>query len=371
MRVARAAKFPPNRWYPLLKRLGADALASPTARDLQNADLTNEEISSLLDKDLDTRLDGEFKAARHHGWALLCPDDPRYPPLLELVAVPPPVLTVRGVVDSLSLPSLSVVGTRRPNPYGEGATVQLVGPLAAAGIAIVSGLALGIDGKAHATALAAGGVTVAVCGCGLDRVYPEKHHELAREIVKRGALVSEFSPSMPPLPENFPQRNRIIAGLSHAVLVVQAAAQSGSLHTANDAANEGRPVLVVPGRIGERISDGALKLIRDGGIMVRSPEDILEEIPALAAAVRGRMVTIAAGSGDDLPATASGTARKVFDTIPQSDEIALDDLLDNCVLSTEAVLEGLFELELAGIVEALAGSRYRRTTSMQRYPKGS
>ncbi len=368
--MARAAKFPPNRWYPLLKRLGAEALAAPTASALKQAELTGDEISGLLDRDLDTRLDGEFKAARYHGWTLLCPDDERYPTLLKLVAVPPPVLTVRGAVDSLLLPSLSVVGARRPNPYGESATAHLVQPLAAAGIAIVSGLALGIDGKAHASALAVDGVTVAVCGCGLERVYPERHVELANEIVKRGALVSEFPPSMPPLPENFPQRNRIIAGLSHAVLVVQAAAQSGSLHTANDAANEGRPVLVVPGRIGERISDGTLKLIRDGGIMVRSPEDILEEIPALAKAVRGRMVTIAAGSGDDLPATASGTARKVFDAIPESDEIDLDVLLENNLLSTEAVLEGLFELELAGFIEALAGSRYRRRSAMQQHPTG-
>lgn len=349
------------RWHPLIAQLGAETLSAPDRAQLSAAELTDDELEALLDPVLEQRIEGELAAAAHHGWSILCPDDPRYPPLLRQIAVPPPVLTVRGRVDALSQPALAVVGTRRPNSYGEWATAEFVRPLAAAGVAIVSGLAIGIDGVAHRIAIEAGGTTVAVCGRGLSAIYPERHAGLAERIAEAGAVVSEFSPGMPPLPENFPRRNRIIAGLGHALLVVQAAAQSGSLSTANQAASEGRPVLAVPGRVGERVSDGVLKLIRDGGIMVRGPEDLLEEVPALAEAAGGRLSHAPVDRGALLPPTLSGTARKVFDLLPEQDERELDALLDASPLSTEAVLEGLFELELAGYVEQLPGARFRRS----------
>jgi DNA processing protein len=187
--------------------------------------------------------------------------------------------------------------------------------------------------------------------------------KLAQRITELGALITEFPPTMPPLADNFPRRNRIISGIAHAVLIVQASRHSGALYTANFAVEEGRSVLVVPGRVADPLAAGNLALLRDGGIMVRDANDILEEVPALQAALQSVLNAESLGSiaPNPLPPSTSSMARTVYRSIPLQDEIAIDELLADLDLPADQVLAGLFELELIGMVEQQPGSRFRRT----------
>jgi len=216
--------------------------------------------------------------------------DPRYPARLLHTADPPLVLFVQGRAEALSGHArLAVVGSRNPTPQGEQNARLFAQALAQAGLCIVSGLALGVDGAAHEGALAGGGHTLAVVATGLDRVYPARHRDLAHRITEHGALISEYPLGTPPLAHHFPQRNRIIAGLSLGTLVIEAALQSGSLITARLAAEQGSEVFAIPGSIHSPLSRGCHALIRQGAKLVESAQDVLEDLrlgdaPALAAA---------------------------------------------------------------------------------------
>ncbi len=256
-------------------------------------------------------------------------DDDRYPPLLRAIPDPPVVLWCRGETAHLSRPGIAVVGSRAATPHGLEMAARLAGDLARAGLVVVSGLARGIDSAAHAAALAAGGATVAVLGCSPDRVYPAEHAGLARNIQSAGVLVSEFPPSTPPLPHHFPLRNRIISGLSHAVVVVEAPEKSGSLITAASAVEQGRDVLVVPGHsVGARNRGGHL-LIRDGAKLVESADDILQEV--------GRPVSPAGARQPDSD-----------DSLPAGVDFTVDEIAARTGERASAVLARLLDLELAG-----------------------
>jgi DNA processing protein len=210
---------------------------------------------------------------------------PSYPVLLASISDAPLVLFVEGDASALTLPQLAVVGSRNPTHIGRDTAVQFAQHLAAAGLAITSGLALGIDAAAHRGALAAGGRTIAVLGCGLDRIYPRENAALAQEIAARGALVSDLPTGMPPLKQHFPRRNRLISGLSVGTLVVEAAMQSGSLITARLAAEQGREVFAIPGSIHSTLSRGCHRLIRQGAKLVETADDIFTELGALLASL--------------------------------------------------------------------------------------
>jgi DNA processing protein len=204
--------------------------------------------------------------------------DPAFPILLGAIHDPPPQLYVRGSapVDSLSRPAVAVVGARGCSSYGRSVARSLARELAAAGLVVVSGLARGIDGEAHRGALDAGGTTVAVLGCGIDRDYPAAHAELARRIRETGLVVSEYEAGVEPAPWRFPARNRIIAGLSRATVVVEARERSGALITADFALEEGRDVLAVPGEVTNALSAGTNALLRLGATPVTCAGDVLE-----------------------------------------------------------------------------------------------
>lgn len=204
--------------------------------------------------------------------------DPAYPELLTAIHDPPPSLYVRGEADLtlLSAPAVAVVGARSCSAYGRSVGRSLGRELAAAGLVVVSGMARGIDGEAHRGALDASGLTVAVLGCGIDRDYPAAHAELARRIGERGLVVSEYEPGVEPSPWRFPARNRIIAGLCQATVVVEARERSGALITADFALEEGREVLVLPGEITSALSAGTNALLRLGATPVTRAEDVLE-----------------------------------------------------------------------------------------------
>jgi DNA processing protein len=269
-------------------------------------------------------------------------DEPEYPPRLKEIYDPPPVLYVRGVLHAADAsPAVALVGSRSATPAGRALARGMARELARGGVVVVSGLARGIDGEAHQGALDGGGRTVAVLGCGLDRVYPPEHAPLAQAVERHGALVSEFPLGTPPLPQHFPRRNRVIAGWSRAVVVVEAARRSGALNTARTALDEGREVMAVPGRPGEPQAEGTNQLIRDGAVLVRHAQDVADELglPALA------------------PETPRpGLAGVLSLNVPTS----LEELQRRSGLETPALLARLTELELKDEVRRLPGALYVR-----------
>lgn len=241
--------------------------------------------------------------------------DPGYPPFLAAIHDPPPALWLRGSAEPelLSRPAVALVGARACSSYGRAVARSLGRDIAAAGVVVVSGMARGIDGEAHRGALDAGGITVAVLGCGIDRNYPAAHAELAGRIAERGLLVSEYEPGVEPAPWRFPARNRIISGLVRAVVVVEARERSGALITVDFALEQGREVLAVPGEITSALSAGSNALLRLGAAPALRSDDVLEAIgiviekPALAEpdGDGGRVLTVLR----DAPATADELAR--------------------------------------------------------------
>jgi DNA processing protein len=242
-------------------------------------------------------LSAELARLAAAGVTPLAVDDPHYPPLLREVPTAPPLIYLHGTLLPGDLQrSIAIVGTRRPSSYGREVTERLVADLAAAGLTIVSGLALGIDTVAHRAALARGGRTLAVLAGGVDRPYPQSNLQLARRISSQGALISDYPLGTPAAPLNFPPRNRIISGLSRAVLVVEAGEQSGAMITVNFALDQGRDVLAVPGSILNPASSGPNHLLRQGALAVRSAADVLEALDLAPLPPHNEPAEVSAGS---------------------------------------------------------------------------
>ncbi len=285
--------------------------------------------------------------------------DVRYPATLASIHDPPPELWVHGHVNALCAPSVAVVGSRAASPYALEVSRRLGADLARRGMTVVSGMARGVDSAAHRGALEAGGVTVAVLGCGVDIVYPREHKVLAERIRERGALVSEFPPGMPPLKQNFPQRNRIISGLSLAVVVVEAAEGSGSLITADFALEQGRAVLAVPGNILGGRNYGAHALLRDGAKLVECADDILEELPP-GIGEPGRSAPDADAQRRESKAMNRASQDPVLGCMTEGEAYDLDELSHASGVDRVKLLPRLLELELAGAVRRVEGARFVR-----------
>lgn len=285
-------------------------------------------------------------------------DDPRYPERLIACGDPPLLLFCTGNVDLLQARQLAIVGARSASPQGLEDARAFAGALARTGLCITSGLASGIDGAAHAAALDAGGTTLAVAGTGPDRVYPARHRQLAHRIAEQGLLISEFPPGAGPQAHHFPRRNRVIAGLSLGVLVVEAAARSGSLITARLAGEYGREVFALPGSIHHPLARGCHQLIRQGATLTESIQDVLAGLGSVASAATDTLGSVSAcpakpALSDDANAAlqALGHARAGF-----------DQLVARTGLGVEALSSALLELELAGLVSADAGGSFMRLT---------
>jgi len=284
-----------------------------------------------------------------------------YPGALLHSADPPLLLYLQGRAELLNARSLAIVGSRQPSAQGRDNARRFARELSGRGWTIVSGLAAGIDGAAHEGALdsladagAAAGSTVAVVGTGLDRVYPARHRPLAHRITEQGLIVSEFSLGTPPLSANFPQRNRIIAGLSRGTLVVEAALRSGSLITARLAAEAGREVMAIPGSILAAQSQGCHALIRQGAALVDSVDQVLEELehlPALPAST-----TTAADAAPSPPAAPEDPVLQALG----HDPLSLDGLISRCGWPAPALSAHLLTLEIDGLVARLPGGLYQR-----------
>lgn len=282
--------------------------------------------------------------AADRGLHLIAWDAASYPAALAAIADPPPVLWVRGDPAALTARAVAIVGSRAGTPYALAVAERLASELASRGILIVSGLARGVDSAAHRGALAAGGQTLAVMGCGADVMYPAEHRDLARDIERAGAVVSELVPGTPPQQQFFPLRNRIISGLSRAVLIVEAGEKSGSLITARCALDQGREVLAVPGNVLSGRNRGGHALIKDGAKIVETADDILEELglPSLR--------TPPANAPED----------PVLAGLPAGEQCDLDVIAERTGLSSARLLPRLFELELAGLIRRVGGGRFTR-----------
>jgi len=286
--------------------------------------------------------------------------DVRFPTALAAIHDPPQTLWIKGDVGVLRVPAVAVVGSRAASPYALEVARRLGSDLARRNVAVVSGMARGVDSAAHRGALEADGITVAVFGCGVDVIYPPEHRELAKRIAERGALVSEFPPGMPPLKNNFPQRNRIISGLSLAVVIVEAAEGSGSLITADFALEQGRAVLAVPGNVLGGRNYGAHALLRDGAKLVECADDILEELPASLTQAGLRAEGLGLPEGKGSKGLSSASQDPVLRSMVDGDAYDLDEIAERSGLDRMRLLPRLLELELAGAVRRVDGGRFVR-----------
>jgi DNA processing protein len=324
-------------WHASLGELVASGLDAKTASSIQSARQTispDDELASI-----------EKLNIRAITW-----DDDEYPPLLREVSEAPPVLFVRGQLTNADNLALAIVGTRNATTYGREVTEFLVANLVKQGITIVSGLARGIDGVAHQTALANGGRTVAVLGSGVDVIYPPEHRKLAAQIIEQGAIISDYAPGTEPEAMNFPPRNRIISGMSLGVIVVEADEKSGSLITTQFALEQGRDVFSVPGNIFNRTSAGTNNLLKNGAKVVTSVEDILEELNlALVAAHQDAQQL--------LPIPENDIEQKILDAL-SFDPTPTDELVRTLALPTAQITTALTMMELKGMVRQAGGNSY-------------
>lgn len=349
---SRAARHFVQR--PALAAGAGEAAVRSTVVDLAR-ELGEADAGLIADQAL-VAADGAVADARRLGAFLVDLNDARYSPWLLQIPDPPPVLWIRGQPEILGRLSVAVVGSRDATPTGLAVARRLGAGLAEAGLVVVSGFARGIDAAAHAGALDAGGVTAGVLGCGIDVMYPRGHTALAGEIVRAGALLTELPPGTPPLPAHFPLRNRIISGMSRAVVVVEASERSGSLITARLALEQNRDVLAVPGGIASGRHRGCHALIKDGARLVETVGDILDEIgwtPRRGSARSGD-VPAAAGPNNMLPMS------ELEVIMAAGEPYSLDDLTGRTGLTVAELLAELGRLEIAGrVVRGGAGNFVR------------
>jgi len=319
------------------------------AASLRAAGLPQDALEQLLYHRSRLDLDAELAKVADQGISLLTLDSPDYPHLLKDIDYPPPVLYVRGELLSADDWAVAIVGTRHATTYGKEVARQMAAGLAENGITVVSGLALGIDGVAHRTALESGGRTIAVLGCGLDIVYPERHRDLAHQIVQAGALVSDYPLGTKPEAGNFPPRNRIISGLSLGTLVVEADIKSGALITLQFALDQGRETFAIPGSIHSRLSAGTNAMIRRGEAkLVTRLEDILEELNLT-------MVTQQSEVRAMVPET---PIEQTLLSCIAHEPIHLDEIVRKSGLPTATVSSTLCMMELKGMVRRVDNTSY-------------
>ncbi|MFK7887200.1 MAG: DNA-processing protein DprA [Gammaproteobacteria bacterium] len=331
-------------------QLAGHGLSSGTIERLQSAD--------------ETAIARDLKWLERDGRGLLTCEDPLYPALLRTLSDAPVALYRVGNPEILALPQLAIVGSRNPTTSGRETAAAFAHHMAGVGLSIVSGLANGIDAAAHQGALSANGHTVAICGTGLDQIYPASNRQLATDIAASGLLLSEYPVGTPPRRYHFPQRNRLISGISVGTLVVEAARKSGSLITARQAIEQGREVFAVPGSIHNPLARGCHQLLREGAKLVESAEDILDELTAL--------VTLHTGETNNEVETEQEVELDAdYDILLNAldyDPATVDTLINRSGLTAEAVSSMLLILELQGHVTPVSGGRYVRAREGKQNP---
>jgi DNA processing protein len=341
----------PKRMAHLLRWFGDLATAwSANESALIHSGLDKQPIVNLLRAQQTLDLDAEMTKVERANARLVTLADDDYPALLRQLPEAPAVLYVRGTLTPADHHALAVVGTRKATTYGRDAAYHLCKQLAAQGITIISGLAQGIDTAAHRGALDGGGRTLAILGCGIDRIYPSENTKLAVEITGQGAVISEFRIGTPPESRNFPRRNRVISGLALGVLVVEAPEKSGAIITASVAAEQGRDVFAVPGNIFNPMSGGTNRLIQDGAKLVMNVNDILDELNIAQTQLQTRTIT-------ERIVPANETEARLLELLG-TDPVHVDDLTRLSGLPIASVNSTLTVLELKGLARMVGNMQY-------------
>jgi DNA processing protein len=367
--LALAPGLGPKRILDAVQQLGSAArVFELRLTQLEGLNFPAEAAQFIFDGKARAAAESEWSRASALGATIVSYGCAAYPERLREIYDPPPVLWVRGDIGLLSRPSIAIVGTRHPTPYGSGIAEMLARDLAARRLLVVSGMARGIDSCAHRGALAARMPTLAVWGTGIDVVYPKENKKLAEEILAAGgAIASEVPLGTFPAPQNFPRRNRILSGVSIAVLVVEAAENSGTRVTARCAAEQNRDLFAVPGNVTNRGSWTPNTLIKQGAKLVATWEDVWEDLPSqvrneLAAQAPSASKAEAAASLLPDPALRPEEAM-VLEVLHADESLQIDELLERLEtqLTSSEVFTALFELEMAGRVRCLPGKNYVRT----------
>ena len=329
---------------------------------LTRVDRVGDQIAeAILTFDDQAAVDREMERAEELGATLISPWNERFPDRLREIYDPPPYLWMRGTLPEVDRPMVTVVGTRRCTDYGRAQAHHFGAELVRRGFTVVSGLAYGIDAAAHKGALDAGGRTIAVLGSGVGRIYPQKHTALAERITENGAVLSEYGLDAEPKSHHFPERNRILSGLSLGTLVVESYSEGGALITARLALEQNREVFAVPGAITKDSSRGTNRLIQRGHAkLVLEVEDLLAELPEVTVEDPDEVDadTVSSGTGPD-PDDLSGDAKVLYDALTDT-PVHVDALCEETGLDPSSALPTLLELEFKGLVRQLAGKQFRR-----------
>lgn len=343
----------PRRLAALLQHFGGpeDIWKASEQELLSVAGIPPKVTADLLAKRKVLKPEAEAEKLDRLGITVISADEETYPDRLKTIYDPPRIIYVRGQAEVLKLPMFAIVGARRATHYGLAAAERIASDLARAGLCIVSGMARGIDTAAHRGALGVSKPTVAVLGCGVDVVYPSENKKVMTEIIKNGAVISEFPPGTKPLAGHFPQRNRIISGLAEGVLVIEAAEKSGSLITADFALEHGRDVFALPGQVGNPLNKGAHRLIKQGAGLVEGAGDILEEM--------GLQVDPSNNSDRNKIIDLTGPEQRVYNVLSDT-PMSCANVIDKSGLPVSEVLSNLVFLEIKGLVQQLPGQRYVR-----------
>ena len=323
--------------------------------DLRAAGLSTKVIGRLIELRKDVDLEKLWEKINAQGIRILTWDDEAYPPRLKDIEHPPPILYIKGEFLPEDHFAVAIVGTRKVTSYGRQITEELAAFLASNGVTVISGLARGVDAIAHSTTLKSGGRTAAVLGCGVDRIYPPENRALAEKIMTRGALISDYPVGTAPESSNFPPRNRIISGLSLAVIVIEAGDTSGALITAEFAAEQGREVFAVPGNILAPQSRGTNKLIQNGALPLLSPQDLLQALNLTRVGEQKAARKI-------LPA--NEVEAQVLKALG-SEPLYVDDVRRQTGLPVEKVSAALVMMELKGLVRQVGGMQYVAVREVQ------
>lgn len=358
LRLSLVAGIGPRMTQNLLSRFEtAAAVFAASGNELREVEGIGPKLAaSLLAAAHSGAAEAELDRCRERGIKLIFRGDADYPAGLGKTYDPPCVLYCEGTIEPRDTLAIGIVGSRRCTHYGQQQAERLASGLARAGITIISGLARGIDGAAHRGAMTAGGRTFAVLGTGLANIYPPEHVELSQRIAKQGALLSESALDQAPVPGLFPQRNRVISGLSLGVIVVEAARNSGALHTARHALEQGREVFAVPGRIDSLASDGCHDLIRDGATLIRHIDDVLEVLGPLISPIKTADSTEVRSARE---LTLSDQERRILQLVP-TDATPTDHILREAGLEPSRVLATLTILEMKRMIRKLPGGQVVR-----------
>jgi len=347
----------------LLRRFDSpEGVFRASLAELEACNLPGSVAQAVFKKEAFKRAEKELAAVlRIAGCRLLNWTEPEYPQSLLQIYDPPVMLYVRGDPQILNLPSISIVGTRKPTLYGTQLAQRLGRDLAARGLVIVSGMARGIDAIGHQGAMAANGRAIGVLGTGIDICYPKENKKLYEKVLERGAIIGEFPLGTHPAPENFPVRNRIVAGMPLGVVVVEGAQYSGSLITARLAMEFGREVFGVPGNVTQPASFAPNQLIKQGAKLVAGAEDVIEELPT---PVRAALVQAKQPEAEQrnllLAASLNTSEKKLYELLSAEEPRHIDDIVERSGLNSSEVLATLFDLEMKGIIRQLPGKQFSK-----------